>query len=156
MLTVNRLLVAVAAIAAITGLGACSSSKPSATPSSRPQTAAPAVFPNEGIPTTTAPHITVPALHLGDTANLAVVNTPVGETGAEAPRFAVDPSKPTAGRLQVVRVKTTHGSDYDTPERGLYLGVYVKAQSVTGTGVPGGLGWDLYAVVNGFNDATTT
>jgi hypothetical protein len=161
MLTVKRLAIAGAAIALAVGMASCSSAAKTgttatttATPASRGGVAA---FPAEGIPTTTTPHITVPALHLGDTANLAVVNVPVGETGAEAPRFAVDASKPTAGRLQIVRVKTTHGSDYDTPDRGLYLGAYVKSQSVRGSGVPGGLSWNLYVVVNGHHyDSTIT
>jgi hypothetical protein len=159
MLTVKRLLIAGATIAIVAGIAACSSSAktdaaaiPVVTPASR---GGPVGFPDEGITTTTAPHITVPALHLGDTVNLAVINVPAGDTGAEAPRFAVDPSKPTAGRLQAARVKTTRGSDYDTPERGLYLGVYMKAQSVHGTGIPGGLGWNLYVVVNGHHYDST-
>jgi hypothetical protein len=154
MLTVKRLLAA-GALLTITAMGAtaCGSSKPTASSSSRPQ--AVTGFPDEGIPTTTQAKVTVPQLRLGATANLVVINDPVGEVGAEAPRFAVDPSKPTVAMLQVARVKTTRGSDYDTPEHGLYLGVYVKARSTTGTKVPGGLSWNLYVVVNGHHyDAT--
>jgi hypothetical protein len=138
------------------GLAACGNGGNSKVqPVTQPITSAPGSFPDEAIPTTTQPKVAVPKLHVGDTANLVVVNESVGSVGAEAPRFAVDPSKPTIGRIQVARVKTTRGGEFDTPERGLYLGVYVKAQSTTGTGVPGGLSWNLYAVVNHHHYDTT-
>lgn len=151
MFTVKRLAIASAAIALTVGLTACSSSKPTAVPSSRPQ--AVASFPDEGITTTTIPKIAVPKLRVGQTANLAVIQESVGQTGAEAPRLAVDPSKTTVGRLQVSRVKTTHGGEFDTPERGLYLGVYVKAQNVNIP--PEEVSWNMYVVVNGHHYDST-
>jgi hypothetical protein len=151
MLTVKRLALAGVALGLTAALAACSPSKPTAPPDSRP--AVSAGFPNEGIPTTTLPKITVPTLRVGQTANLAVVQTPAGQTGAEAPRLVVDPSKKTVGRLQVSRTKTTHGAEYDTPERGLYLGLYVKAQNLSIP--PDEVSWNMYVVVNGHHyDAT--
>jgi hypothetical protein len=120
----------------------------SSPPASRP---AEENFPNEGVTTTTAPSITVASYKVGQTANLTAVDAPVGQTGAVAPRLAVDPTRQTNGRLQVLRVKFSRGDEFDRPSRGLYMGAYLKAQVLHNTD----LTWDLYAVVNGHHyDAT--
>jgi hypothetical protein len=121
-------------------------------PASAPSASAPPAsdssgFPDEGVTQPTTPKFTTAKLRVGQTANLALVDEPVGSVGAVAPTLAVDPSKPTAARLQVARVKTTRGSEFDTPERGYYLGVYVKAQNLHVP--PNQVSWEMYVVVNG-------
>jgi hypothetical protein len=130
------------AIAAL--LAACSTSTPSSPSPRAPQASRP--FPDEGITTTTAGKApAVAQLRVGQTASLAVVDVAAGQTGAVAPQLAVDPSKPTVGTQQVARIKFTSGSEYDRPQRGLYLGAYMRIQVIHNTD----LTWNLYAVVNG-------
>jgi hypothetical protein len=153
MFTVKRLAIAGATITLAIGMAACSSAAQTGTTAPPASRGGVAAFPDEGIPTTTVPKIAVPKLHVGQTANLAVIQEPAGQTGAEAPRLAVDPSKTTVGQLQVSRVKTTHGGEFDTPERGLYLGVYVKAQNMSIP--PEEVSWNMYVVVNGHHYDST-
>jgi hypothetical protein len=150
MLTAKRLFTVGAVLLVTAGLAAaCTTGKPAATSASAPPAAR--GFPDEGIPTTAAAKVTVAHYTVGQTADITTVDAPVGQMGAVAPRLAVDPTRQTTGRLQISRVKFTTGSEYDTPERGLYLGAYLKAQVIHKTD----LAWGLYAVVNGHHYDST-
>jgi hypothetical protein len=120
----KRTITAVALAAVLVG---CSGNQPNR---STPAGSA-ATFPNEGIPTTTRAKIGVARLRVGQTADLSVVQVPVGQTGAEAPKLVANAAgRKTIARMAVTRVKTSNGDQYNTPERGHYLGVYVKLLSL--------------------------
>jgi hypothetical protein len=88
-------------------------------------------FPDEGITSTTIAKAGVARLRVGETANLSVVMVKVGQVGAEAPMLRANvPGGKTVARQAVTKVKTNTGDEFDKPERGLYLGVYVKLYSL--------------------------
>lgn len=88
-------------------------------------------FPNEGIPTTTRPKVAVARLQVGQTAQLSVVQVPVGVTGAQAPKMVANVAgQKVIARMAVTRVKTSSGDEFDKPKRGIYLGIYVKLLSL--------------------------
>jgi hypothetical protein len=112
-------------------------------------------FPDEGIPTTTRPNLTVAQLTIGQTADLAVVDVPAGDTGAVAPMLTVDASRPTIARMAATKVKVTTGDEFDHPERGLYLGIYVKLLSLT-DGLASKANGSLYVAMRGHRYDQTT
>lgn len=88
-------------------------------------------FPNEGIPSTTRPKVAVARLQVGQTAQLSVVQVPVGVTGAQAPKMVANiAGQKVIARMAVTRVKTSSGDEFDKPKRGVYLGAYVKLLSL--------------------------
>jgi len=102
-----------AALAAAALLAACSGGeKPTATPAVTTTTVAVAeeTFPDEGVATTTQPEPT--SDKVGATISLM-------DTETSAP----------AARVQVARVSFARGDTYNKPERGLWLGVYVKVRA---------------------------
>jgi hypothetical protein len=105
-------------------------------------------FPDEGIPTTTKPTVTVAQRTIGQAIDLAVVNVPVGQTGAEAPVLVVDASKPTIARMAATKVKVGTGDEFDRPERGMYLGIYVKLLSLV-DGLASKANGSLYVAMRG-------
>jgi hypothetical protein len=153
MFTVKRLLTAGGVLALAASLAACSGGKntsPSIIPQHEPTASRPQQdFPDEGIVTTTTPKIAVAHYQIGQTANLAIIDTPVGQVGAVAPRFAISTHSPTARKLQVNRVATSMGGGEidDHPEKGLFLGFYLKYKMVTDPNPA--VTWTDYVVVNG-------
>jgi len=119
-----------------------SEQRPTPTPASRTG------FPDEGIPTTTRPTVTVAQLTIGQTADLAIVEVPAGQTGAVAPMLTVDASRPTIARMAATKVKATTGDEFDRPERGLYLGIYVKLLSLV-DGLASKANGSLYVAMRG-------
>lgn len=85
-------------------------------------------FPNEDIPSTTAPEV----IHssVGDTVTLSEV-----ESGLDVSKVAI------------TKVSFTKGSEYDTPEHGWYMGAYVKVRALANG--QSSLWGDFYATVNG-------
>jgi hypothetical protein len=69
------------------------------------------VFPDEGIPTTIQPDVI--AGKVGDTVTLTNL-----DSGQDALHVKVD------------RIRFTRGDEYNRPERGLFLGVYVKVRAL--------------------------
>jgi len=88
-------------------------------------------FPNEGVPTTTRVKVDVAQLRVGQTAYLSVVQVPVGVTGAQAPKLVANVAgRKVIARMAVTKTKVSSGDEFDTPERGLYFGIYVKLISL--------------------------
>jgi len=103
-----------AALAVVLLAAGCASGKPTTTPATTTTVASPAAaeepFPDEGIATTTRPEPSSDKVG----ATVTLVNT--------------DTSAPAA-RVQVARVSFARGDAYNKPERGLWLGVYVKVRA---------------------------
>jgi hypothetical protein len=115
-MTTLRRAAAVAALATLTTLAGCASGDKTATPTAttieQPAGDAPAeTFPDEGITTTTKPDVLTG--RVGETVTLTSV-----DTGQEVMQVKVD------------RVRFARGDEYNKPERGLFLGVYVKAKAL--------------------------
>jgi hypothetical protein len=133
MLTVKRLAIAGAAIALAVGLAACGttqtarSSAPTATTVAPPaSTPTDDTFPNEGITQTSTPQVWTGKV--GDTAVLS------DETGDVA-------------KVKIVKTQFSRGDEYNRPERGNFLGVYVKTQAIADGQTS--LWGDIYVTMNG-------
>jgi hypothetical protein len=85
-------------------------------------------FPEEGTPATSAP--TVANQRVGEVATL--VDTASGEDVA---------------RVVISRVKTSRGDEYNRPERGTFLGVYVKTKALADEQTS--LWGDIYVIMRG-------
>lgn len=116
MLTVKRLLTA-GALLTITALGAAACSGTTAktvTPSvttTQPPTSTPAdeTFPDEGISQTTKPEIA--GGKIGQVVELSNADGPVADVAA-------------------TKVKFSQGGEFNKPERGQFLGVYIKVKAL--------------------------
>jgi len=107
----RRILLAAAVLALLAGCAGESPPTREATATTGTTTTEDTGFPEEGLPTTTKPPT---GRHkVGDTITLESTDTGQQVT-----------------RVLVARVKFAGGGEYNTPERGLFLGVYVKVKAL--------------------------
>jgi hypothetical protein len=114
MTTLRRSAATAVALAALTLAGCASGDKTATTATTIEQPVGDApdeTFPDEGVTTTTQAEVAVGKV--GETVTLTS-----NDTGQEVVQIRVD------------RVRFASGDEYNKPERGLFLGVYVKAKAL--------------------------
>lgn len=133
MLTIRRLLIAGAILAAVAILGACSGTTAKVTSASAaPATTAvtpPATdtFPDEGVSETTAPKVATGKV--GDTVTLT------------------DGTDTDVAKVQITKVRFSSGGEFNRPDHGTFLGVYVKTKALADDQTS--LWGDIYVVQRG-------